>query len=435
MKTKLTELRRKAKEANNAAIEIRDRNKDKDSEEWSAEDKTNFDKAVSDFRQYHTEANELEKQIKLSDELDQMHQFYSEPAPSQVQHRQPEVDPEKLATQRREAHSRLFRVFVRDGVNAAMRKHGEEIQKLYGPEEVNALLTSDDTTGGFLVPEDFKAEIIRWQAGFAAIRPMARVIMTNRDTAVFPKVAKRTASRSNDRYSTGFTGDWKAQAPSATSPGNPPTTQTQPTFEQERIPVHAWRPDAIEVSFETLQDTPFNLEQMLQQVIAETKAIDEDEAFLNGTGVGEPEGLLNAGITTVGSAASGALSYEGIVNLVHKVPAQYRQRGKFLMNSLTYGKLLQVQDGAGNYVIPAYTAPGMLWTKEVRFHEGMANVSAGNTAIIFGDFNQYVIAEREDLRVQRLVESYAPNVGLLPWARLGGQVVQVGAFRAQIINS
>ena len=308
----------------------------------------------------------------------------------------------------------------------------DEVSKVFGPEEINALLTTDDTLGGFLVPDDFQAELIKWEAGIAAIRPVARIISTNRDTAVFPKVA---AHSSDTRYPSGFAGDWKAQAPSATSPGNPPTTQTQPTFEQERIPVHAWRPAAIEVAQETLEDSAVPLDTVLAQIIAETKAIDEDEKFRNGSGVGEPEGFLQAGIATVVTGSGTALTWGGLVDLVYTVPAQYRQRGRFVMNSLTYGKCLQMVDAGSNLIIPPNTTPNTLLGFPIIFHEGMASVAASAIPIVFGDWSQYVIAERTDLRIQRLTEAYAPNIGLLPWARLGGQVIQVGAFRTQTVST
>ena len=55
--------------------------------------------------------------------------------------------------------------------------------------------------------------------------------------------------------------------------------------------------------------------------------------------------------------------------------------------------------------------------------------------MIFGDFRSYFIAERLDLMVQRLVERFAPNLGFLASARIGGQVVRTSAFRLGIGSS
>ncbi len=55
--------------------------------------------------------------------------------------------------------------------------------------------------------------------------------------------------------------------------------------------------------------------------------------------------------------------------------------------------------------------------------------------MIFGDFRSYIIAERLDLMVQRLVERFAPNVGFLASARIGGQVVRLAGFRLGVVGA
>ena len=39
------------------------------------------------------------------------------------------------------------------------------------------------------------------------------------------------------------------------------------------------------------------------------------------------------------------------------------------------------------------------------------------------------------MRIQRLVERFAPNVGILPTARIGGQVTRTAAFRVLKIDA
>jgi HK97 family phage major capsid protein len=65
----------------------------------------------------------------------------------------------------------------------------------------------------------------------------------------------------------------------------------------------------------------------------------------------------------------------------------------------------------------------------VHISEFMPAVATLAKCHLFGDFFYYVIAERQELRVQRLVEKYAPNVAILVGARVGGQPVLNDAFR------
>jgi HK97 family phage major capsid protein len=66
----------------------------------------------------------------------------------------------------------------------------------------------------------------------------------------------------------------------------------------------------------------------------------------------------------------------------------------------------------------------------MRFSDFVAvGTSQNYLCAVFGDFKEYIIGTRQDLRIQRLVERYAPNVGFLPTARLGGGVAVPEAFR------
>jgi len=46
----------------------------------------------------------------------------------------------------------------------------------------------------------------------------------------------------------------------------------------------------------------------------------------------------------------------------------------------------------------------------------------------------YLIADRQEMRIQRLAERFAPNVGLLATARVGGQTLRTAAFRTQKVS-
>ena len=57
----------------------------------------------------------------------------------------------------------------------------------------------------------------------------------------------------------------------------------------------------------------------------------------------------------------------------------------------------------------------------------------GNFGAIFGSFASYMVVERIDMRIQRLVERFAPNIGFLATARVGGQVIRRDAFRLGVV--
>ncbi len=304
------------------------------------------------------------------------------------------------------------------------------------PSETYALLTSGGDTGGFLVPEDFHAEVIKDLVGMSVFRQLCRVIQTGRDVAVFPTVKAGTDANADLGYTSGFSGDWKAQR-SMAGGGTAVTVQDQPRFGQERIQIHRWEPDAIEVPLEFVEDPGVDAMGVLAEVIAETKAMDEITAFTNGTGTGEPEGLLStsANIRTKSAGASATFTYGGLLDVWADLSAQYRQNATWMMNSPSYAIIMSLSDTDGMPIFPPNSLPGTLWGRPVAFNEHMPDVAAGAKAAIFGDFRHYIIADRMALRVMRLVERMAPNQGLLPIARLGGQMTRRNAFRAAVTTT
>lgn len=396
-----------------------------DKSETAAAEEEAFTRAHSEFTALMLDVQRFER----LEDVERQHKDFSAPADPSFVHRAP--DPGSPGAGPAEAlkriHREAFDRFLRHGERAAV-----EVMAAggIGPKEQHALLGTQADLGGFLVPEDFQAEVIRDLAGFAVIRPVARVMPTSRSTLVFPAVAAGT-----DPYPSGFAGSWKPEG--YVTGGTAPTVQNKPTFGQERIPVHSWQPDAIEITTELIEDSAAPLDSILAEIIAETKALDEDTAFIKGNGVGRPLGLVDAGagITTVVSGDANLLKYNGLVDLFTGLPAQYRQNGKFLMNSATYGKVLQLADTNNLPLFPPGMQVGTLWGKAILFSEFVASVAANALAIVFGDFRYYGIAERRELRIQRLTERFAPNIGLLPTARLGGQPLRKAAFRIQKISA
>lgn len=328
----------------------------------------------------------------------------------------------------REAHADAFVPFMLQGATAAMHVFNEHGFK---PAESMALLTTTGELGGFLVPDEFRAEVLRDLAGFTVMRRICRVENTGSSALVFPSIASATSDA--DVRSSGFAGSWRAEG--YLTGGTAPTVQNQPTFGQSRVPVHLWAPDAVEITNELVNDSGADVEGILAEVIAETKGVDEDVAFISGSGVSRPTGLMTTlsglAASAVNSGHASQLTYDGLIDLFTNLPAQYRVNARFLMNSLTYGAVLKLKDGNGQPLFPINSLPNQLWAKGIEFSELMDDVTANLYPIAFGDFRYYLIADRQDMRIQRLVERYAPNVGILVTARSGGQTLRPAAFRTQ----
>ena len=374
-----------------------------------------------------TAATNEAARIKSQQDVDEQWEKFQKPA-GEERLRASGVNPSDETFQK--FHKDTFRLYMSKGEAYASARLAT------GPREAHALLGSQDDLGGFLVPEDFRQEVVKDLAGMATFRSAgARVVATNRQTVVWPSIASNTGSYS-DMYTSGFAGTWRNEGEQGTD-GSAPSTQNQPTFGQERINIHVWQPAAVILTQEFLEDSAVPVESVLAELIAETKALDEDYEFINGVGVTGPEGILSASanVATVDSGDASLLTYGGLVDLWSTLPSQYRQRSSWLMNSLTFGAILKLESAAGYNLFPPNAQPGTLFGRPIFFSEFMPDVGAGTKPILLGDFGYYVIAERTEMRILRMTERFAPNIGLLPTARLGGKAVRRAAFRAQLIGT
>lgn len=302
-----------------------------------------------------------------------------------------------------------------------------------GPAQLKDLVEGSDTAGGFLVPEDFRAEVIRGLPDSVVVRPRARVIQTSRDVVKAPKVTGSGVS-----YSSAVRLTWGTETPTASS------HETDPTFGQEAIPVHTAMAST-QLSNDLLEDAAFDVSGLLRELYTEAFALGEDTCFLTGDGNGKPEGIVQSAIagtvSTVNSGNASALTADGLIALQYALSPQYWPNAIFIMNATSAGKAVrQLKDGNGDYLWQRGLMagqPDMLLGKPVVYSAFMADVSASTYPVIYGNLQYYWIADRVGMTLQRLAEVYAEQnmVGFVARKRVGGQVVLPAAFKVQYVSA
>jgi hypothetical protein len=146
--------------------------------------------------------------------------------------------------------------------------------------EYKALNETVATAGGFLVPTQQSTEIVDLLRAQAVVRQMpgVRVIPMTSDTMTMP------------RLTGGATAYWGAEGSTLTT--------SQQTFGQLRWVARKLYA-VIPVTKEMMNDSNPGIEQIVREDIAAALALKEDDAFIQGSGIGEtPQGILNSGINT-----------------------------------------------------------------------------------------------------------------------------------------
>ena len=197
-----------------------------------------------------------------------------------------------------------------------------------------------------------------------------------------------------------------------------------------------------------LDDASFDLESWLAERIAEKFARAEAAAFINGSGLDKPRGILNVpmaphatateaqvGFVTTGVAGdfAAAAPANALIDMVYALGAGYRANATWIMNSRLAGMVRRMRDGDGRYLWSdglAAGEPARLLGYPVLICEDMPGPASGAKTVAFGDFRQaYTIAERPDLRILRDPYSAKPHVLFYATKRVGGTVVDPRAFK------
>jgi HK97 family phage major capsid protein len=261
--------------------------------------------------------------------------------------------------------------------------------------------------------------------GFTAVRGGGAMIvnLTTGNATEFIEITGGDA-----RYTSGLRGAWGAETQSPTE------KNLTLGLKQVNADVYTYK---VPMSQSLVEDAS-NLVNILQDEAVMTFAMDEDEAFLIGDGVGKPLGLLPGGlnslsITEVNSGAAAALTANGIKSLKRGIASQYRSQGRWVGNSDTFGEIERLVDGQGQYLFPDLSDDDMLLNRPLSESEAMADVAASAYPLLFGWMRGYGIVERSGMTIARFQDS---NTGVNKVEfhfrrRIGGRPIKLYLFAVQ----
>lgn len=192
----------------------------------------------------------------------------------------------------------------------------QQLRTFHEEVRTKANLSEGTTTaGGYLVPEEFKAEILRLAPTYGVIRREARMIPMAYDIINIP------AAGTTDQSAI-----WTNEAAQI--------KQTNPTFRQVTLTINKLA--AIpKVTNELLADANVEVVQYLAEIIAEAFAKEEDNQAFNGSGspfVGVLQATGSPARAHAGGTAAQSLSYQDLINATGDLYDTALNGAKFYFN-------------------------------------------------------------------------------------------------------
>lgn len=257
----------------------------------------------------------------------------------------------------------------------------------------NAMSSTDPSTGGFLIPEELRAGLLEVALESAVVRPRATVIPMQTLRAAMPMLD--VTSNVSNVYG-GIVAYWTEEAAAL--------VQSQPRFAQ--IVLEAKKLTAYtEVPNELIDDSPLSVEAFINERFPKAIANFEDRAFLNGTGVGEPLGMLNTQNSALVTQAieagqgTGTIVWENIIKMYSRMlpdslnsavwlvpPAAFPELATMALNVGTGGSAVWLMDGRGTPVLTLLGRPVIVTEK--------VNNTGTLGDLTFADISYYLIGDR-----------------------------------------
>lgn len=372
----LREARKKAWEGAKAFVESK-RDKDGLLSEEDAKAYAEMEKKVMD----------IGREIERMEAMEAMDKELSKPVNTPIITKP--MNPEKVEQKSGRASDEY-----KDAMLTALRSNFKRVS--------NVLQEGVDSDGGYLVPEEYDSRLIDVLDEENIMRKLGHKITTSGQHKINIAATKPAASWIEEGGALSF-GD--------------------ATFDQILLDAHKLHV-AIKVTEELLYDNAFGLENYIITQFGKALANAEEDAFLNGDGIGKPTGVFaETGGGDVVETLTAALKSDDILTLVYALKRPYRKNASFIINDKNLALIRKLKDNTGAYIWqPSYQAGE---PDKILGYDVYTSAFAPEDAIAFGDFSYYNIGDRGTRSFSELRELFAGNgmIGYVAKERVDGKLI------------
>jgi len=283
-----------------------------------------------------------------------------------------------------------------------------------GEEITDAMKAGKAGSGGYLIPDEHEKKLIETLTEANILRQISHVIQADHDRLI------PVALHGGESY---FVNE------------GDPIPESDEEFAQVKIGAYKMA-TRTRVSEELLEDSVFDVEDYVITHFAERFGSLEQEAFINGDGVGKPLGLLRAAPVGAVAENSDKITIDDMLELYHSLREPYRKNAVWLMSDCIMSRIIKEYNTDGRNFWGEYAEDPTLFTllgKPVYNCDSMPfAVTPGEKVVLFGDFSYFWIADRGRQSFKRQDELFSTtgHVGFSGSRRVDAKLIRPEAMAA-----
>ena len=261
-----------------------------------------------------------------------------------------------------------------------------------------AFSSGEPASGGFLVPEAFRAELLSLSLEASVVRPRARIVPMETSRVVYPYID--STSHASNVFG-GVQGYW--------TPESGQMTDVAATF--GRLALEAWKLTAFaNVPNELIADSALSFEAFIRSTFPQALAYFADVAFLSGNGAGQPLGILTDGnaarvsVAKESGQAADTIVWENIVKMYARMLPQSLGSAVWVVSPDVFPELATMALSVGTGGGPIWLnngvggPPATILGRPVVISEKVENLGDQGD-INFIDFSYYLVGDRQAMTV------------------------------------
>lgn len=187
-------------------------------------------------------------------------------------------------------------------------------------------------------------------------------------------------------------------------------SSVDPSFAKVFWDAYKFSSKPILIPYELMQDSAFNMAQILGKMLGIRLGRITNTKFTTGTGANTPKGILNAASLGVTAASATAIAADELETLIHSIDPAYRNGAGWMMHDQIVAAIRKLKDGMGR---PLWQeswnqgAPDTLKSYPITINQDMpSTMASSNKTLLFGELSSYKIRTVGEVRIYHLQERY-----------------------------